>query len=138
MIGAAERLEFNWTPRVKRAAEIAATVFAQNTARVTLGGGVLNVHARLDYQVSQGELKQARVQIPVGQRLLRVEGESIRNWEMKDDVLSVELLKGVSPTYTTHARDREGPGHAARSGEGRNPACPGSETRDRSGGFAGQ
>ena len=99
VIGPAERLELNWTPRVKRAAEIVATVFVQNTALVTIGGGVMNTRATLDYQISQGELKQVRVQIPAGQRLLRVEGDAIRSWEIKDDTLVVDLLKGVSPAW---------------------------------------
>ena len=99
VIGAAARVEMNWTPRVKRAAEIAATVFAQNTALVTLGGGVVNTRAVFDYQITQGELKLARLQIPAGQRLLRVEGEAIRTWEVKDNALTLDLLKGVSPAY---------------------------------------
>ena len=99
VIGPAERLEMNWTPRVKRAAEIVATVFVQNTALVTIGGGVMNTRATLDYQISQGELKQVRVQIPAGQRLLRVGGDAIRSWEIKDDTLVVDLLKGVSPAW---------------------------------------
>jgi len=99
VIGASERLELNWTPRMKRAAEIVATVFVQNTALVTIGGGVMNTRATLDYQISQGELKQVRVQIPTGQRLLRVEGDAIRSWEIKDDALVVDLLKGVSPAW---------------------------------------
>ena len=97
VLGAADRFELNWTPRVKRAAEIVATVFVQNTALVTIGGGVINTRATLDYQVSQGELKQMRVRVPAGQRLLRVEGEGMRSWEIKDDTLIVDLLKGVSP-----------------------------------------
>ena len=99
VIGPAERLELNWTPRVKRAAEIVATVFVQNTALVTIGGGVMNTRATLDYQVSQGELRQARVQVPAGQRLLRVEGEAIRSWEIKDNALVVDLLRGMSPAW---------------------------------------
>jgi type II secretory pathway pseudopilin PulG len=99
VIGSGGRLELNWTPRVKRAAEIAATVFVQNTAVATLGGGVMSTRATLHYQVSQGELKQLRLQIPKTQRLLRVEGEFIRTWELKEDTLAVELLKGVAPAY---------------------------------------
>jgi len=99
IIGPAERLELNWTPRVKRAAEIVATVFVQDTALVTIGGGVMNTRATLDYQISQGELKQVRVQVPAGHRLLRVGGEAIRSWEIKDDTLVVDLLKGVSPAW---------------------------------------
>jgi hypothetical protein len=103
VIGSADHVELLWTPRMKRAAEVAATVFCQNAALVTVGGGVMNVRASLDYQVTQGELRQVRVQLPAGQRLLRVAGDSIRNWEIKEEkggqILAVELLQGVSPAY---------------------------------------
>ena len=103
VIGSAGQVELLWTPRVKRAAEVAATVFCQNAALVTVGGGVVNVRSVLDYQVTQGELRQMRVRLPAGQRLLRVEGDSIRTWEIKEEnggqILVVELLKGISPAY---------------------------------------
>ena len=117
LLGAGERVDLRWTPRVKRAAEIAATVFCQNSALISLGGGVVNTRAVLDYQVSQGELRQARVRLPAGHRLLRVEGESIRSWDVTASaapprnpgrdgaptaagaILNVELLKGISPGY---------------------------------------
>ncbi len=99
VMGSADRVELLWTPRVKRVEEMAATVFCRNAALVTLGGGVANCRATLDYQITQGELRQARVQLPAGQRLLRVEGKDIRTWEIKDaggaPVLVVDLMKGV-------------------------------------------
>ena len=76
ILGSAERVDLRWTPRVKRAAEIAANVICQNATLVTFGGGVLNARATLDYQVTQGEMRQARVRLPAGHKLLRVEGES--------------------------------------------------------------
>jgi len=99
VIGSADHVELAWTPRVIRAAEVAATVFCQNATLVTIGGGVVNVRATLDYQISQGELRQARVQLPVGQKLLRVEGTEIRNWEIENEngrqILVVDLMKGI-------------------------------------------
>jgi prepilin-type processing-associated H-X9-DG protein len=99
VMGSADRVELLWTPRVKRAAEVAATVFCQNAALVTFGGGVVNVRATLDYQITQGELRQARVQLPAGQKLLRVDGKEIRTWEIRTEnglqILVVDLLKGI-------------------------------------------
>ncbi len=99
VIGSADQVELLWTPRVKRAAEVAATVFCQNAALVTFGGGVVNVRATMDYQITQGELRQARVRLPAGQKLLRVEGREIRTWEIKSEngrqILVVDLLKGI-------------------------------------------
>ena len=122
VVGSGDRVELAWTPRVKRAAEVAATVFCRNQSLVTFGGGVVNVRATLDYQITQGELRQARVQLPPGQRLLRVEGKEIRTWEVKSSgsagilpanpehaggmpalpggqILVVDLLKGVSSSW---------------------------------------
>ncbi len=94
VMGSADHVELLWTPRVKRAAEVAATVFCQNAALVTFGGGVVNVHATMDYQITQGELRQARVQLPAGQKLLRVEGKEIRTWE----IINVPLAPSLSPS----------------------------------------
>jgi len=126
VIGSGANVELLWTPRVKRAAEVAATVFCQNSAIVTFGGGVVNVRAILDYQATQGELRRARVRVPAGHRLLRVEALGIRTWEIKsgsaavsaasspvetsqpaggtpahpgEQILIVDLLKGVSPAW---------------------------------------
>jgi hypothetical protein len=103
VLGASDRIELLWTPRVKRAAEIAANVICQNTSLVNIGGGVLHVRTILDYQVTQGEMRQVRVRLPAGYRLLRVEGESIRTWEVKTEesepTLVVDLLKGIASTY---------------------------------------
>jgi len=99
VLGSAERVELLWTPRVKRVDEVAATVFCRNAALVTFGSGVVNCRATLDYQITQGELRQARVQLPAGQKLLRVEGKDLRTWEIKDaggaQILVVDLMKGI-------------------------------------------
>ena len=103
VFGAAEWIDLAWTPQKKKTDETSATIFSQNIAEVTLGSGVLNVHSVLNYTVTQGEMRQARVRLPDGQRLMRVEGEGIRTWHLETDgtaqVVAVELLKGVSSTY---------------------------------------
>ncbi|MGN6643515.1 MAG: hypothetical protein ACTHKU_11010 [Verrucomicrobiota bacterium] len=103
VIGSGDRMELLWTPRVKRAAEVAATVFCENNSLIAFGNGVMNIRSTLNFQITQGELRQARVQLPLGQRLLRVEGAGIRTWEIKEQngaqVATVDLLKGISPEW---------------------------------------
>lgn len=103
IIGASDRVDLQWTPRMKRVQDMEATVFSQAATVVTLGGGVVNTRAVLDFTVAQGELRQARVRLPEGQRLLRVEGEWIRTWEIVSEggveTLSVDLVKGVTPAW---------------------------------------
>ncbi len=101
IIGSDDRVELTWTPRVKRVAEMEATIFTVNTSLVTLGGGAVNTRSTIDYQIAQGELRQTRVKLPAGQRLLRVEGQLIRTWELIENntTLIVDLVKGVTGTY---------------------------------------
>ncbi|HTV39469.1 MAG TPA: LamG-like jellyroll fold domain-containing protein [Candidatus Sulfotelmatobacter sp.] len=103
VMGSSGEIDLSWTPRVKQAGEVAATVFCQNATLVTFGGGVMNVSAGLDYQITQGELRQARVQLPAGQRLLRVEAPQIRTWQITNDngaqILVVDLLEGVTQSW---------------------------------------
>ncbi len=103
IIGSTDRVDLAWTPRLKRIAEMDATIFAQTATLVSVGGGVVNSRAFVDYQIAQGELRQAKVRLPAGQRLLRVEGEGIRTWELMTEagteVLSVDLLKGVTANW---------------------------------------
>jgi hypothetical protein len=99
VIGSADHIELLWTPRVKHAEEVAATVFCQNAALATFGNGVVNVRSRLAYRITQGELRQTRINIPDGQKLLRVEGRDVRTWTLKQEngtqVLMVDLIKGA-------------------------------------------
>lgn len=101
VIGSGSKLDLTWTPRVKRAAEMAATVFAQNTSLASMGIGVMTIRTTLDYQVMQGELRQLRVLLPSDQRLMRVEGDLIRTWKVAQEnagpVLTVDLIKAVAP-----------------------------------------
>jgi len=103
VMGSAARVDLVWTPRTKQAGEVAAAVFCQNAALVTFGGGIADIRAVMDYQITQGELRQARVQLPAGQRLLRVEGDGIRTWEIQNtngaQTLVVDLLQGMSSSW---------------------------------------
>jgi type II secretory pathway pseudopilin PulG len=99
VLGAQSQVDLRWRPKVKRTEEIAAAVFCQSASRVTVGEGVVHVRSLYDYQITQGELRQARLQLPEGHRLLHVQGEGIRSWNQEGPVLRVELQKGVSTTY---------------------------------------
>jgi type II secretory pathway pseudopilin PulG len=100
VLGATNRVVLTWTPKRKRAADVATTVFAQQTALVTLGEGVMNTHAIMEWQVTQGELSVVRVRLPRSHRLLKVSGEHLRSWDFSEtnrEVLNLELVKPMAP-----------------------------------------
>ncbi|HRZ36139.1 MAG TPA: magnesium transporter [Candidatus Paceibacterota bacterium] len=100
VLGGSDRLNLRWTPKRKRADEVEATVFANQTALVTLGNGAIRTRAVMDWQVSQGELRRVCVRLPSGSRLLKVQGPHVRSWQLTPtnaDTLEVDLLKPVTP-----------------------------------------
>ncbi|HKX62496.1 MAG TPA: hypothetical protein VJS65_11640, partial [Verrucomicrobiae bacterium] len=103
ILGSGDRVRMTWMPRTKRIGEMAASIFAENTTLVTVASGVINSRSVIDYQVSQGELRQVKLTLPAGHRLSSVEGEWIRIWELGNEagsqLLTVDLVKGVSQNY---------------------------------------
>lgn len=102
VIGASDRLALSWTPRVRRASEVEASVLVDQIARATVGPASLNLRSTLDFQVTQGEVALWRVRLPAQHRLLRVHGPAIRTWNLADDgsELRVELLQPVTDRYS--------------------------------------
>ncbi len=104
IIGASDRFELSWKPRVKKAKEIAASVFAENASLVTFANGVVSVRTTLQYQVSEGELRTAQAVLPAGWKLMQVNGgKSLRNYFVETlegkSILTVDLTTGVTGTY---------------------------------------
>ncbi len=81
VLGPVPRLALSWTPRTRRATEVAVNAFGRQSTLVTLSGGVAGIHAVHDLQAAQGELRQLRLRVPAGQRLLRVTGDAVRAWD---------------------------------------------------------
>jgi competence protein ComGC len=103
LLGAQRRFDLQWSPRTRTTEQTPSTVFCRNLAVVRFAGGVQNVRASLGFQITQGELRQARVLIPSGSRLLRVEGDAIRTWHTTatnaDEILLVELSRAQTAEW---------------------------------------
>jgi hypothetical protein len=97
-IGSSDRLNMSWTPKRRRAADLVPTVFARQTALVTIGAGSLALRTSVEWEVSQGELQQLRVRLPAGHHLLRVSGSQLRSWDLggtNGSILTVDLVRPV-------------------------------------------
>lgn len=101
VLGATERLELAWTPQRRRAADIVATVVANQVSLVSVGGGSVNTRTTMDWQVSQGELTQVRVRLPQGHRLLRINSPAVRSWELAETNQQVVVMTLVKPVSTS-------------------------------------
>lgn len=103
LLGPVSQVELSWAPRTKQAAETAATVFCQNSSLLHFAPNMLQTHCQLDYQITQGELRVLRIDLPAHHRLLRIHGEGIETWSQTETngqaTMAVELVKAVTGQY---------------------------------------
>ena len=101
VFGGAERLTVSWTPKRMRAADLTATVHAQQLAVITLGAGTVNVRSTIEWRLTQGELQRVRIRLPDGQRLLRISGPGLRQWDLAgddDSTVVIDLVRPMAPS----------------------------------------
>jgi len=106
IIGASDRLELAWKPRVKKAREIAATVFTQTASVVAFGNNRVSTHTVINYSISQGELRETKVVLPPGKdwKLMKVDGgKQLRTYQLDtqdgQSVLTALLVNGVTQKF---------------------------------------
>ena len=104
------RLGLSWSPRLKKAADGAVTVFSHQTSLISAGGGAVSTWTRFDFSTPQGELRSLRVALPPSHRLLRVTGDAVRTWDTSPanrSELTVEL--GRASNAVSIVVETEGP-----------------------------
>ena len=74
------------------------TVFARSTSLVTFQRGLMRTRTQVDYQITQGELRTARIALPAGHKLMRVQAEGV--W-------TLEVLTAIHPEYRPHQTGRQ-------------------------------
>jgi len=91
-----------WKPKVE-AKVVPPVLFADQSARVTVGRGVLRIDTTLDYTILQGKVKELTVALPEGATLLSVKGETLRSWDVAPQapqrLLKLQLVEEVSGSY---------------------------------------
>ena len=101
LLGTAAQLALQWKPRVKKAEEITATVFARSTSLVTFQRGLMRTRTQVDYQITQGALRTAHIALPAGHKLMRVQAEGV--WTLEDtdgqSILNIALTKPAGQAF---------------------------------------
>ncbi|HUX16276.1 MAG TPA: hypothetical protein VMW52_07365, partial [Phycisphaerae bacterium] len=83
--------------------ELEPKVFAEQSATVHLGLGVLRLTSEIGYSIVQGKSSTFRVALPAEATLLKVDGPDIRTWEVEGEgaarTLRVDLLAPATNQY---------------------------------------
>jgi hypothetical protein len=99
----AEPLYLSWKV-APQAREVETIAFAEQQTVLRISPGLLRVESALQYTVLQGQMAEALVDLPAGYSLLKVESDSLRNWELRQDggggsTLAVSLLEPATAGF---------------------------------------
>jgi hypothetical protein len=72
--------------------------FADQSTLLNISPGLLRVETEIEYTLLQGSMPEASVELPAGYSVLKVEGDNLRNWDIKrsegkPDTLVLGLLE---------------------------------------------
>ncbi len=104
IIGASDRLELSWKPRVQKAREVAVSANVRNYTIISFSRGGVQARSILNYELEKGELREARLALPAGWTLMKVEGGKVlRNYAVTEEngqsVLVAQLNAGVTAKW---------------------------------------
>ncbi len=94
LLGNTNEIRVNWQSQAERKVEIKKIVNAENLTRLQIGENFLNINSLVRYDVIQGSLKQASVEIPEGFKVFAVkslQGASIQDWTLSEDQTQIEI-----------------------------------------------
>ncbi len=98
-VGGAGAIKLSWKPKPVTVKTGPALVFADAIVTTTVEELALRVRAEMSYRIHRAPLGALRLGIPAGAKVLFVEGENLRSWEMADGVLSVALHTPAKNSY---------------------------------------
>ena len=99
-VGNASSVKIGWTPPASKVTEDGAVIFAEQFIRSYLGERIVRLRSEIRYQVERGEADTFRIETPDQMGLLKVEGENLRVWDLKDDLLTVTLHSPARGAYS--------------------------------------
>jgi len=109
LFGGEGRVALSWRPRAPEKV-LEPIVFADQSAAVRIGQGVLRMDSVIDYAIVQGEVSGFELRLPPDCSLLDIEGAEIRTWDVLPPdadgsrVLKVTLMAEVRKEYRLHLR----------------------------------
>lgn len=92
-VGAAPRVQIDWTPRAEGATGLSALVAVDSVQRVWVQEGVVRSRATLTYDISRAPLERIVLQVPADQRVIGVVDANVRQWSVtaEGDIQTVTL-----------------------------------------------
>lgn len=98
-VGGAGAIKLSWKPKPVTVKTGPALVFADSIVTTTVQELALRVRADVSYRIHRAPLGSLKLGIPAGARVLFVEGENLRSWDVADGVLSVALHTPAENAY---------------------------------------
>ncbi|MFA5191359.1 MAG: hypothetical protein WC740_11570, partial [Verrucomicrobiia bacterium] len=103
LLGADRAVSLRWQSKAAEAAR-KALVTCETTAAAHITPAVVKFTTRLNYEIVQGNVPKLTVTLPAAQALTRLQGEQVRDWQIKTEggrqLLTVEPLKPLEKSYT--------------------------------------
>ncbi|MCP4148374.1 MAG: hypothetical protein GY757_11540, partial [bacterium] len=100
---ALDRLSVNWNRKSKEKEKKPALFYADTHNLITVEADILKVKTRVELEILQSGFDKISLQVPDGNEVVKVEGRSIKNWQVRETaigrVLEIHLGFDIETRY---------------------------------------
>ncbi|MCP4148890.1 MAG: hypothetical protein GY757_14180 [bacterium] len=100
---ALDRLSVNWNRKSKKKEKKPALFYAGTHNLITVETDILKVKTRVELEILQSGFDKISLQVPAGNEVVKVEGSSIKNWQVRETgigrVLEIHLGYEIENSY---------------------------------------
>ncbi len=89
-----------WERAIPEAEKVPPKIFSENRTLLAIGDGVILGRQRVDVQVLHTAVRTLDLVVPEGASILGVSGERVRDWRVKDNLLTVHLASEILGGYS--------------------------------------
>lgn len=109
-LGSTDRIVASWNPKASLKPQMELLTRVANATRVNVVDGLVHTDSHLTYSILRGELTEARIAVPLGDRILDVDtpGAKVKSWNAMDkkthQEIVVELLAPATGSFSVAVR----------------------------------
>ncbi|MCK5393487.1 MAG: hypothetical protein KAI91_04055, partial [Candidatus Omnitrophica bacterium] len=94
------KVNISWLAKSLETKTAKSLIFAKSSNEVYIKESVYLINTKFNFSIMQSKTDVLKVKIPKNLSLVRVDGENIKDWDLKDDgILSVNLYEKIDGNY---------------------------------------
>ncbi|MCK5343383.1 MAG: hypothetical protein KAR20_08255, partial [Candidatus Heimdallarchaeota archaeon] len=93
------KVNISWLAKSAKTKDAKSILFAKLSNEIFIKESVYLINTQIDFSIMQAKRDSFQIKIPEDLSLVRVDGKDIKNWKVKDGILTIDLYEEIDKQY---------------------------------------